>query len=121
MTLLTQAIDLFVIVSIVTGFWYLGSAAGITHSLRKFFVRWALLHEWLVCPACCSVWYGAAFALVANWMDRPVLGLSLQAAVPVTAFVCMKWVPWMASQLVNDLANVTAQLNAHGEESDGEE
>lgn len=116
MTLITQALDLFVIVSLVTGLWYLGSAATITYWLREKVVRWALLHEWLVCPACCSVWYGAVAALVASWLGRPVLGLTWYAAMPVTGFVCMKWVPWMARQMLDDLSKTREYLEGDASE-----
>lgn len=110
MTLLTQVLDLFVIVTLVTCLWYLGAHAGITYKIREKLVRWQLLYEWLVCPACCSVWYGAALALVADLMNRPVLGLNLPVAVPVMGFICMKWVPWMARQLLDDLSKTTEYL-----------
>lgn len=104
-------LDMAVILAVGTGIWYLGAAASITFEIRSWIAAKSLfIHELLTCPACSGTWYGFGLAAAADLVDRPVLGLTIPAAVPVTGLVCMVGVPLLAARLLKDLSTVSEYL-----------
>ncbi len=114
-------LDLLALVSIGTGLWYLGSAADLTFAARWWIAAYAPpIHRLLICPACSGTWFGFGLAAVAEALDRPVLGLDLPVAIPVTGLVFMVWVPVLAAQLLKNLSAVSEYLDPAAPSTVGE-